>query len=164
MKETVADFRCACGKLLFRGMILSGGIEVKCRSCKRIETIESYAGSAADTERYVLVLNAEGAIVRTSASAPAILGYRRDDLPQKHASDVVVMLSPQFFSSLWEALSGAGPTIFLFQSLQRHRDQSLSPIEVEAQYLPSAEGAVIFTVRKKGPPQLTTSMRSVARR
>jgi phage FluMu protein Com len=161
MKEVSEDFRCACGKLLFRGMILSGAIEVKCRSCKRIETIQSFSGSAGDKERYVLVLDAEGKLLRFSASTPGILGYSVGQMSEKRASDILVMLSSEFYSSLWEVLSSKAPTIFLFHSLQRHRDQSLSPVEIEAQYLPSAEGAVIFTVRKKGPPRLTTALPSV---
>jgi PAS domain S-box-containing protein len=162
--DIVEDFRCACGKLLFRGMILSGAIEVKCRSCKRIETIESFSGSIRDTERYVLTLNAQENLLRFSASAPAILGYSRDELLKKSVSDIIVMLSPEFYASLWEALSSKGPTIFLFQSLQRHRDRSLTPIEVEAQYLSGAEGhgAVIFTVRKKSAARLTTAISSTA--
>lgn len=161
MKE-IADVRCECGKLLFRGVILSSAIEVKCRSCKRIETIEPFYGSALDTQRYVLVLNIEGRIVRCSASASAILGYSIDELLKKTVSDVIVMLSPKFYSSLCEVLGSKGPTIFLFQSLQRHKDRSLTPIEVEAQYLSNTAGTVIFTVRKRSPASLTTSPVSVA--
>ena len=158
MNDITADFRCACGKLLLRGMILSGAIEVKCRSCKRIETIEAFSGGPLDTERYVLVLNTDGMVLRFSGSAPAILGYSRDELLKKRIADVIVMLAPDFYPALSQALGTTGPTILLFQSFQRHRDQSMAPVEVEAQYLSGTTGAIIFSVKKRRPLHLTDSL------
>ena len=39
-----ADCRCACGSLLAR--LVSGGVELKCRRCKRTHFVPLEAGSA----------------------------------------------------------------------------------------------------------------------
>jgi|WetSurMetagenome_2_1015567.scaffolds.fasta_scaffold697702_1 phage FluMu protein Com len=40
MKEDfLNEFRCDCGKLLFKGSGLSGKIEIKCKRCGKIKTI-----------------------------------------------------------------------------------------------------------------------------
>jgi hypothetical protein len=31
------DYRCECGKLLFRGLLLSGIVELKCKRCNTIK-------------------------------------------------------------------------------------------------------------------------------
>lgn len=40
MSEPARDYRCeSCHKLLFRGVIVEGSVEIKCRSCHAINTI-----------------------------------------------------------------------------------------------------------------------------
>lgn len=40
MKEGfLDDYRCDCGKLLFKGSDLCGKIEIKCKRCEKIKTI-----------------------------------------------------------------------------------------------------------------------------
>ena len=41
--STVADCRCACGSLLAR--LVAGGVELKCRRCKRTQLVPLEAGS-----------------------------------------------------------------------------------------------------------------------
>lgn len=32
----IQEFRCTCGKLLFKGLLLKGVVSIKCRACKSI--------------------------------------------------------------------------------------------------------------------------------
>lgn len=34
--ETFKEYRCVCGKLLFKSPMFSGSIEIKCRRCGRV--------------------------------------------------------------------------------------------------------------------------------
>ncbi|MBY0294233.1 Com family DNA-binding transcriptional regulator [Patescibacteria group bacterium] len=34
------EYRCACGKLLCKGLLLMGTIEIKCRRCGTLQTFE----------------------------------------------------------------------------------------------------------------------------
>jgi phage FluMu protein Com len=36
LKETLKEYRCGCGKLLFKGSLFSGTVEIKCRHCRDI--------------------------------------------------------------------------------------------------------------------------------
>jgi len=46
MKEDFPDeYRCSCGKLLFKGQDLSGIIEIKCKRCGHIKSIGGGANS-----------------------------------------------------------------------------------------------------------------------
>jgi|GEM_PF-5446131 len=38
-EECLNDYRCDCGKLLFKGSELRGKIEIKCKRCGKIRTI-----------------------------------------------------------------------------------------------------------------------------
>lgn len=41
MQDNFKEYRCNnCNKLLFKGVIEEGVIEIKCRGCKEINTIE----------------------------------------------------------------------------------------------------------------------------
>jgi len=39
MKES-HDYHCSCGKLLCKGAIFDGEIQIKCKRCGKIQTIE----------------------------------------------------------------------------------------------------------------------------
>ena len=150
MKEILDDYRCVCGKLLFRGLILTGGIEAKCRFCKKVQTIEGLTGQLSTDTRYVLFLNKKGEVVRTSSTTPNHVGFSLKELRGMHVADFVVMLAPTFYATLWDALGERGKTVMLFQTLQKNKDKSMSPVRIEAQAFVTAEDRyVVFTVEKK---------------
>lgn len=150
MKQLHEDFRCACGKLLFRGLILTGEVEVKCRFCKETRVIHGLTGALADSHRYVLFVDREGLIVRTGETAGAHSGYTPEDLARMYVQDLLVMVSPAFFPTLWETIMGEGTTVVLFQTLQRNKDKSMVPVSVEAQPFKNRVGAyIVFIVKMK---------------
>ena len=46
--DLYTDHRCSCGKLLCRGFIRDGEIEIKCKRCGRLNLIK---GTAQDTPK-----------------------------------------------------------------------------------------------------------------
>jgi len=36
---SLQEYRCGCGKLLFKGLVLKGVVEVKCKRCQSIKRL-----------------------------------------------------------------------------------------------------------------------------
>ena len=84
------DQRCKkCHKLLFRGVLGMGIVEVKCPRCGHISSLHSV-----DTllrgkkEAYILVYNPQGKIIVASKSAYQLLGYSKDELDELRIQDI----------------------------------------------------------------------------
>lgn len=39
--KELTEYRCKCGKLLFRGCLVIGSVEIKCKRCGKIKLFES---------------------------------------------------------------------------------------------------------------------------
>ncbi|MDP3899609.1 MAG: hypothetical protein Q8Q23_00850 [bacterium] len=38
------EYRCLCGKLLFKGLLIDSEIEIKCKGCREIRKIKGVSG------------------------------------------------------------------------------------------------------------------------
>ncbi|MCK9577970.1 Com family DNA-binding transcriptional regulator [bacterium] len=57
MKNDLKEYRCSnCNKLLFKGSIEEGLIEIKCRGCKNINTIQIDKELEEDTDENIEIL------------------------------------------------------------------------------------------------------------
>ncbi len=149
MTDISTEYRCKCGKLLFRGLILSGDVEAKCRFCKEIQKISGLTGSLAKEARYVLFINEKGLIVQSSDSAALQAGFTKKELTDMPVEDLIVILAPTFYSTLWEAIGTKGQSVVLFQSLQRHKDRSMTPVKITAQRFVTPEAQyMLFVVER----------------
>lgn len=150
MRKILREYRCTCGKMLFRGLILTGGVEIKCRFCKKVHTIAGLSGTLSSPHQYVLILDSEGKILKTTDSAREILGYSESELLQMYAHDLVVMLNRNFCTSLCTMLDEKGLTVVVFQSLHRHKDKSMSPVHIEARAFSSLNGRhLLFNIESR---------------
>jgi phage FluMu protein Com len=150
MKEILLDYRCTCGKLLMRGLILSGTVELKCRFCKEVTTIQGLSGGLTSDHRYSVFVNHRGEIVRASSTATGHHGHSLVALEKLHLSELIVMLDSVFFKTLWDALGSGGSTVAVFHTLQKNSDKSLTPVSVTAQFFNSTDDSyIVFTIEKK---------------
>ncbi|MFA6447453.1 MAG: PAS domain S-box protein [Patescibacteria group bacterium] len=83
----LSEHRCACGKLLLKGIFFDGSVEIKCKHCKKINQI-GRVKLADDPARYLLIINNQGRIVNASDSAAHILGYLPEELVGKHFTEI----------------------------------------------------------------------------
>jgi phage FluMu protein Com len=120
MKEILEDYRCTCGKLLFRGLILTGGVEVKCKYCKNIQTIDGLTGKLSTDARYLLFLDEKGHIVQASSTAKKHAGFEPIELVGMYVADLLLLLEPSFYNALWEA-TGNGETRVFFKRCKNTR-------------------------------------------
>lgn len=150
MREILNDYRCSCGKLLLRGLIITGGVEVKCRYCKQTRTIEGIGMGSLQHDGYILITDEHGRIVKVSSKASRILGYEKEELLHVHIHDLIVMIEPNLYAKLWQALGHKGQTIMLLQTLQKYKDHSLGPIQAEVRSLyTDDERYLVFIIEKK---------------
>ena len=146
--ELLNDYRCMCGKLLFRGLILSGAIEVKCRNCKHITSVDGIVGSFLNDDRYILLTARDGRIEKTSITAATKLGYTTAQLTALHLHDVLMVDADKFYASLLSILSATHATT-QFHAMDRSKSNVLTPVRVTAvQYLQKGEPIVIFEVTR----------------
>ena len=84
------QIRCeSCQKLLFRGIVGLGFIEVKCSRCGHVNVINSYDAMLHNTPgAYVLVYDSRGGLIAHSKSAEKILGYTTSELNQSSMQDI----------------------------------------------------------------------------
>lgn len=81
------EHRCQCGKLLLRGIFFDGALEIKCKKCGTINSIDNIK-LADDATHYLLIINDRGIIVNASNSAGQILGYARNELIGKSFTQI----------------------------------------------------------------------------
>jgi PAS domain S-box-containing protein len=149
MKEILQDYRCECGKLLLRGLIFTGGIEVKCKYCKKIQTINGLTGELLTNTRYIMFVDENGVIVNTSSSISKHLGFSSAELLGTYVVDYFMMLEPNFYAVLWETLAEE-KTDTLFYTLQKNKDKSLVPVTIDAKRFRIKDADYgVFTVEKK---------------
>jgi PAS domain S-box-containing protein len=77
------EHRCQCNKLLFKGIVFDGALEIKCKRCGEINKIGSIK-SEDSPNHYLLIINDYGLISNLNDSACRILGYEREELIGKH--------------------------------------------------------------------------------
>jgi PAS domain S-box-containing protein len=82
--------RCEkCQKLLFRGLVGIGFIEVKCTRCGHVNLLNSFDAMLHGTPgAYILVYDMTGNLIATSKSAERILGYGSKELQSRPMSSI----------------------------------------------------------------------------
>ena len=74
------EWRCDCGKLLFKGAFLAGLIEVKCGRCKRMVYMQQFNTYTAENPSFMATLSLNFTILSASQGVEESLGYKVDDL------------------------------------------------------------------------------------
>lgn len=48
-QEGMSDYRCSCGKLLFKGRLVEARVEVKCKHCRGISSFLGVGGERGES-------------------------------------------------------------------------------------------------------------------
>jgi phage FluMu protein Com len=88
-QHPLTEYRCACGKLLFRGLLLLSVVEVKCKRCGTLKLFRdpSFANASAGREfslgvpvSFVLTIREDGRVYDACKTAEYVLAYPRETL------------------------------------------------------------------------------------
>jgi|GEM_PF-2074851 len=86
MEQKLGEYRClACGKLLFKGLLLLSTVEVKCRRCRELRL---YAPESLDTVSFVLTADENGTLIEASREAEYVLSEPRENLIGKSITEI----------------------------------------------------------------------------
>lgn len=80
----LTEYRCPCGKLLFKGLVCLSIVEVKCRRCGAVTT-----WGLMEVMPYALVEgNADACMVEATGDIEQVLGHSRDRLIGRPLTDI----------------------------------------------------------------------------
>lgn len=88
-------------KLLLKGLILNGVLEVKCRFCKEICMLNSTRGPSLENDCFIVLVNKDGFISKHSMNALSLLGYEEKELPSLATQDVFEGITEPVFRDMW---------------------------------------------------------------
>ncbi len=83
------EWRCSCGRLLFKGAFVAGIIEIKCPRCKRIVYLQEYNTFPSGRESFMAVIDLDGRISTLNGEVNSVLGYQEPDLIGKNLADLI---------------------------------------------------------------------------
>jgi phage FluMu protein Com len=76
-QSTLKEYRCVnCNKLLFRGILFHASVEIKCRGCKSINTIEGLQC------KLLMVMDREGCYKNSDGKPAKITGLIANNCDQ----------------------------------------------------------------------------------
>ena len=124
------EHRCACGKLLLKGVFFDASLEIKCKKCGTINKIGSLK-LADDATRYLLIVDNRGMICNVSESASRILGYTRDELVGKHFTKINPTMSEELGKKFFRAESVLSEDNYLkLDTFHQSKDGKKIPVTV----------------------------------
>lgn len=74
------EWRCDCGRLLFKGEFMVGIIEVKCPRCKNIVYLQEYNAFTAGKDSFMVLLDPSGIIMSATAGVRGLLGFTPEEI------------------------------------------------------------------------------------
>jgi PAS domain S-box-containing protein len=144
MKEILSGYRCECGKLLLKGFIFIGEIEVKCRYCKKMTSVSGINGSMSNERRYLLVTDKTGNILRATASASSALGYTGDELRKMNIKDIFPSIKDKVFTVLWSKLKTDEKKAVIFRTEQFRKEKETVTVQIGARAFQAATNKELF--------------------
>lgn len=106
------EYRCPCGKLLFKGVLMLSEIEMKCRYCGKVRTIgEAYEELGDNQYAALAALATEDAyqhddpspiVIDMTDSMLSILGWDRDELIGKEVRSFDPLMDARAYGNLWK--------------------------------------------------------------
>lgn len=106
------EYRCRCGKLLFKGVLMLSEIEMKCRYCSKVRTIgETYEELGHNQYAALAALATKDAyqhddpspiVIDMTDSMLSILGWERDELIGKEVRSFDPLMDTRAYGNLWK--------------------------------------------------------------
>jgi|WetSurMetagenome_2_1015567.scaffolds.fasta_scaffold147254_1 phage FluMu protein Com len=85
------EYRCQCGKLLFKGVLLTCILEIKCKRCSKISTFNNYYPRQTPVS-FSLAVDENGIITDACHGVEALLEYPWQELIGKPIVDICPIL------------------------------------------------------------------------
>ncbi len=83
------EWRCECGRLLFKGALLAGLLEVKCPRCKRMVYLQEFDSYTAEHQSFMATVSLDGTIFSVSEGLYSSLGYKQSEVLGKNLIEYI---------------------------------------------------------------------------
>lgn len=145
------EYRCVCGKLLFKGYIVSGALETKCPRCHTLTTV---GDSLREPGRYAFLLDRDASIVNATHTAAEVLGYPLSELIGKHYYDISKAMSRALYERVFDTLMKQSVKKIHYQhGLQVRKDGGVIPVDVRFRMTEENGKPVILCICNPGLSQ-----------
>jgi hypothetical protein len=89
--SNLEDYRCICGKLLFKGVVLVSLVEIKCKRCSRVTSFGNLLGDQL-LFCFLILVDGKGVIKDVCKGAEMTLRCKREDLIGSSIGNVCPMV------------------------------------------------------------------------
>lgn len=148
MSLILREQRCQkCEKLLLRGILFSGRLEVRCPRCSTDNIIDGMGGPVEMPDTYSILFDYDGKVVDASENTSAILGYSRDELLTLQRGDFRSDLSPADYQALRSIMmSGIGPVCF--DTVHRKKNGEMLSVRLQIRVLVSEQSRFALVIAR----------------
>jgi PAS domain S-box-containing protein len=133
------EYRCSCGKLLYRGVILNGIVEIKCKRCNHLAKVDTLCNDAV-AGRYMLVVGMDGKIINASTSAIDMLGYSLEELRGKYFREMTTVSVPDCGKRLRSSLRDSVGKYFRVSTFQKVKSGLIFPVTLHLKMCDTSKG------------------------
>src|SRR3989338_1452434 len=164
-KNSIASFvliehRCSCGKLLFKGMLLSSALEIKCKGCGKIKIVGNQSIDTENENQYSMLFDEANNIIDVSPSAIKILGFSKQELLAMKARRIKFLFKMHDSDRLWKTARNLGFETFTFETVHLKKNGEVSPVQAQVKFITSSNQAlalVVFNGLQSPSTQVTDS-------
>jgi len=90
LDKVTREWRCNCGRLLFKGEFMLGVIEVKCPRCKLLVYLQEQETFSVGQESFMAVVDPlSGVILSITKGVKTVLGYRAEEVSGRTVEELV---------------------------------------------------------------------------
>lgn len=140
----LAEYRCTCGKLLFKGVVRTTRIQIKCKRCGALSAFGPSEPEPA-SNRYGVLVAKDGTILSVSDSITRILGYTPQELESTNIRDL----------QSYEREEGVAlRSHAVIMETHRGKDGRQVPVRVRYEHAGSSPDSVLYTCDVQSPQVL----------
>lgn len=130
----VQEYRCVCGKLLFKGMLVSCNLEIKCKRCGAIKAFVGINDQSLSPWKYSLLLDRRGMIVDCSKSVLRELHYADSEVRNHYIYQFIPLLQPSLYQRLWNTQHSA-IDVYSFEAVERKKSGDIASVTVHMRFI-----------------------------
>lgn len=146
------EYRCACGKLLFKGLLLISMIEIKCKRCGETRLIHEINDGLIGPSSFGILLDLNGSIVQASQNAASALGYKLNELFSMYVNQLNPSMALPFYKRLRQTCADHGRQNWITDAFYRAKNGSLVTLSTRFKFLEINNAPYTFLTLEITPP------------
>lgn len=126
------EYRCDCGKLLFKGVVITSHIEIKCSRCGKIKAVSGITEGLSAERFCTLFLDDKGRILNTGEAVKDIFGYTKDEAVKMNVDEIIFVKKSNFFAEIKSMIAnGSSPDHSIeCEAWHQKKDSQEEPLKI----------------------------------